>query len=129
MPLTVAPEQAVIVEAGVRVVSVGLGEEGVLIYQLRCILRVQMLSSAVDVGGHRRWFARGAIEWDMGLVGASEVSATETSTRASATRGTIVLAGRGVTQRSPNGTLRNGRVERREPESSARRGADRKSVV
>ena len=36
LPLTVAPEQAVVVEAGVRVVSVGLGEDGVLIYQLRC---------------------------------------------------------------------------------------------
>ena len=51
------------------------------------------MESVVAIDGHRRWFARNSIEWDMGVIGAMEVSSIEMTAQPGALARTIVLLG------------------------------------
>ena len=62
-------------------------------YQVRCILRVRVLDSVVAKDGQQRWFARGTLEWDLGVIGVTEVSVGEATARTTPTTGSIVLTG------------------------------------
>ena len=121
--ISVAPNQVGVVEVGVKVVSVNLTEGNALTFQLRCILRVKIVESVVAIDGSRRWFARNTIEWDLGVMGATEVSALEVTARPGALANTIVLPGSRVEWPGCQEAHRRDRRENPEGSWSARGGA------
>ena len=123
LPLSVAPNQVGVVQVRVKVVSANLTEGNALTFQLRCILRVKIVESVVAIDGSRRWFARNTIEWDLGVMGATEVSALEVTAQPAALANTIVLPGSHVEWPGCQEAHRHDRRENPEGSWSARGGA------